>query len=53
MKYFRFGWLLLLAFLVLCSGDAFAAPKPKGRAKPKIRIPKININIHHNNIHIG
>jgi len=48
MKYFKLEWLLLIAFLV-CIGDISAAPKR--RAKPKkfpIKLPKININIHHN-----
>ncbi|KRF78762.1 uncharacterized protein [Drosophila virilis] len=51
MKYFKLEWLLLVA-LLLCLGDVFAAPKRKAKPFP-IRLPKININIHHNNIHIG
>ncbi|XP_017966268.1 uncharacterized protein LOC108658121 [Drosophila navojoa] len=50
MKYFKFQWLFI-AVIFLCLSDVLAAPKRK--AKPRFKLPKININIHHNNIHIG
>ncbi|XP_030079668.1 uncharacterized protein LOC115483030 [Drosophila hydei] len=50
MKYFKFEWLFV-AICCLCLGDVLAAPKRK--PKPRFQLPKININIHHNNIHIG
>ncbi|XP_017091688.2 uncharacterized protein [Drosophila bipectinata] len=51
MKYFRVYWLLIVLMLFISSEDVLAAPKRK--SKPKFQFPKININIHHNNIHIG
>ncbi|XP_016988274.1 uncharacterized protein LOC108050883 [Drosophila rhopaloa] len=52
MKYFKFYWLLITVLLFICSQNAYAAPKRKPRFQlPKL--PKINIHIHHNNIHIG
>ncbi|KQS52026.1 uncharacterized protein LOC26526183 [Drosophila erecta] len=50
MIYFQFSWLLVV-LLFISSQNACAARKRKG--KPKFSLPKININIHHNNIHIG
>ncbi|XP_070142464.1 uncharacterized protein [Drosophila kikkawai] len=52
MKYFKLCWVLVIV-LLMCSEDVLAAPKRKSRPKLGIKLPKININIHHNNIHIG
>ncbi|XP_017076396.1 uncharacterized protein LOC108111439 [Drosophila eugracilis] len=51
MEYFKFYWLLLVVMLFVCPENAYAAPKRK--SKPRFSLPKININIHHNNIRIG
>nr|NP_001189316.1 uncharacterized protein Dmel_CG42740, isoform A [Drosophila melanogaster]NP_001189317.1 uncharacterized protein Dmel_CG42740, isoform B [Drosophila melanogaster]NP_001287611.1 uncharacterized protein Dmel_CG42740, isoform C [Drosophila melanogaster]ADV37406.1 uncharacterized protein Dmel_CG2217, isoform A [Drosophila melanogaster]ADV37407.1 uncharacterized protein Dmel_CG2217, isoform B [Drosophila melanogaster]AGK45229.1 GH11688p2 [Drosophila melanogaster]AHN57610.1 uncharacterized protei len=51
MIYFKFCWLLVAVLLFISSQNVCAAPKRRG--KPKIKFPKININIHHNNIKIG
>ncbi|KMZ06834.1 uncharacterized protein LOC27207924 [Drosophila simulans] len=51
MIYFKFCWLLVVVLLFISSQNACAAPKGKG--KRGFHLPKININIHHNNIHIG
>ncbi|XP_017058726.1 uncharacterized protein LOC108099614 [Drosophila ficusphila] len=54
MKYFKLCWIFVIVLLFFCSEYAHAAPKRKGGFRlPKIHVPKININIHHNNIHIG
>lgn len=45
MKYFKLQWLFILV-IFLCLSDVLAAPKRK--AKPRFKLPKININIHHN-----
>lgn len=48
MKFFKFKWLLLVVIL-LCISDILAAPKRRGKPKKKpIKLPKINISIHHN-----
>ncbi|XP_043653395.1 uncharacterized protein LOC122620139 [Drosophila teissieri] len=51
MIYFKFSWLLVVVLLFISSQNACAARKRKGW--PKITFPKIKIDIHHNNIHIG
>ncbi|XP_039493663.1 uncharacterized protein LOC120453169 [Drosophila santomea] len=51
MIYFKFSWLLVVVLLFISSQNAHAARKRKG--KPKFTFPKLEINIHHNNIQIG
>nr|XP_016939776.1 uncharacterized protein LOC108017272 [Drosophila suzukii] len=53
MKYFKCCWLLFVVLLFISSQNALAAPKRKRKGFSFPKLPHVNINIHHNNIHIG
>ncbi|XP_016951319.1 uncharacterized protein LOC108025370 [Drosophila biarmipes] len=53
MKYFECCWLLIVVLLFVSSQNALAAPKGKRKGFSFPKLPHVNINIHHNNIHIG
>ncbi|KPU80628.1 uncharacterized protein Dana_GF26339 [Drosophila ananassae] len=54
MNYLSFYWLLLVALLFIGTAKVEAKPKPKPKPGFKFPgMPNLNLNVHHNNVHIG